>query len=164
MCPVYVNQSENVRLALELHRYSKTSKKKLIYYKKLFRLIGKPYNNSRKLYQTAKFGKKLKIKEKHPRNGNNLVEKLASKSQLSKINKRAKKLVYTPTINNGLEIYTPTSDQIYAEFFEAINRQEDTFYLVSLSPDHLLLPALNHNKTRRPKMSLLLPSMLPNGE
>lgn len=49
-------------------------------------------------------------------------------------------------------------------FFEAINRRDDTFYLVSFSGDHLLLPALSHNKTSRPKMSLMLPAVLSNGK
>lgn len=78
--------------------------------------------------------------------------------------KRNKKVMLPPSSTRELEIFKPPSEQSYAEFFEAINRQDDTFYLVSLSADHLLLPALNHNKTRRPKMSLLLPSLLQNGK
>ena len=52
----------------------------------------------------------------------------------------------------------------FNSFFEAINRRDDTFYLVSFSGDHLLLPALSHNKTSRPKMSLMLPAFLSNGK
>ncbi len=54
----------------------------------------------------------------------------------------------------------------YEAFFEAIDRRDDTFYVVSFSGDHLLLPASAHNQTSRPRMSLLLPSMtVPlNGE
>lgn len=70
---------------------------------------------------------------------------------------------YVQAITNGeLQVYSPTPEQLYSEFFEAINRQDDTFYVVSFSADHLLLPALHHNKTRRPKMSLIMPAMLPN--
>lgn len=65
---------------------------------------------------------------------------------------------------NELQIFSPSPEQMYAEFFEAINRKEDTFYVVSFNADHMLLPALHHNKTRRPKMSLILPSMIPNGK
>ena len=48
----------------------------------------------------------------------------------------------------------------FESFFEAIERRDDTFYVVSFSGDHLLLPAATHNATSaRPKMSLLLPSV-----
>lgn len=63
-----------------------------------------------------------------------------------------------------LQVFTPSHEQLYSDFFQAINRQDDTFYVVSFSNHHMLLPALHHNKTRRPKMSLIMPAMLPNGE
>ncbi|XP_043555933.1 cyclic AMP-dependent transcription factor ATF-6 alpha [Chiloscyllium plagiosum] len=53
--------------------------------------------------------------------------------------------------------YAP--DERYPNFFEAIRRRGDTFYLISFRRDHLLLPAISHNKTTRPKMSLVLPAM-----
>lgn len=68
-----------------------------------------------------------------------------------------------PVQNNEIQVFTPTPEQLYSDFFEAINRQDDTFYVVSFSDHHMLLPALHHNKTRRPKMSLIMPSMLPSG-
>lgn len=59
---------------------------------------------------------------------------------------------------NELQIYYAPHKN-YQDFFEAIHRRGDTFYVVSFRRDHLLLPATAHNKTRRPKMSLLLPAM-----
>ncbi|KAJ8377950.1 hypothetical protein AAFF_G00250130 [Aldrovandia affinis] len=50
----------------------------------------------------------------------------------------------------------------YNEFLDAIDRREDTFYVVSFRRDHLLLPAISHNKTTRPKMSLVMPAMSVN--
>jgi len=47
----------------------------------------------------------------------------------------------------------------FASFFEAIDRRDDTFYVVSFSGDHLLVPATNHSKATRPRMSLLLPAV-----
>ncbi|XP_034035544.1 cyclic AMP-dependent transcription factor ATF-6 alpha [Thalassophryne amazonica] len=47
----------------------------------------------------------------------------------------------------------------YTDFFDALNRRGDTFYIVSFRRDHLLLPATNHNKGRRPKMSVVLPAI-----
>ncbi|KAJ8376120.1 hypothetical protein SKAU_G00067000 [Synaphobranchus kaupii] len=45
------------------------------------------------------------------------------------------------------------------DFFDEIHRRGDTFYVVSFRRDHLLLPATNHNKRSRPKMSVVLPAM-----
>ncbi|XP_061635236.1 cyclic AMP-dependent transcription factor ATF-6 alpha isoform X3 [Phyllopteryx taeniolatus] len=47
----------------------------------------------------------------------------------------------------------------YSDFLAEINRRGDTFYVVSFRRDHLLLPATNHNKGSRPKMSVVLPAM-----
>ncbi|KPP73571.1 hypothetical protein Z043_107332 [Scleropages formosus] len=47
----------------------------------------------------------------------------------------------------------------YNDLFEEIRRRGDTFYVVSFRRDHLLLPATNHNKGSRPKMSVVLPAI-----
>ncbi|XP_046399219.1 cyclic AMP-dependent transcription factor ATF-6 alpha [Ischnura elegans] len=56
----------------------------------------------------------------------------------------------------------------YSALLEAIGRREDRFYVVSFSGDNLLLPAsaplLNSShQPPRPKMTLLLPAVMPNG-
>ncbi|XP_054977379.1 cyclic AMP-dependent transcription factor ATF-6 alpha [Sorex araneus] len=57
-----------------------------------------------------------------------------------------------------LQVYY-ASPRSYQDFFEAIRRRGDTFYVVSFRRDHLLLPATTHNKTSRPKMSIVLPAV-----
>lgn len=70
---------------------------------------------------------------------------------------------YTETVegkNSGSELqvyYAP--HHTYSDFFDELNRRGDTFYVVSFRRDHLLLPATNHNKGSRPKMSVVLPAM-----
>uniref|UniRef100_A0A146P5R9 Cyclic AMP-dependent transcription factor ATF-6 alpha n=1 Tax=Fundulus heteroclitus TaxID=8078 RepID=A0A146P5R9_FUNHE len=62
--------------------------------------------------------------------------------------------------NPGSELqiyYAP--QHTYSDFFDELNRRADTFYVVSFRRDHLLLPATNHNKGSRPKMSVVLPAM-----
>ncbi|XP_030429719.1 cyclic AMP-dependent transcription factor ATF-6 alpha isoform X3 [Gopherus evgoodei] len=59
---------------------------------------------------------------------------------------------------NELQMYY-ASLRNYQDFFEAIHRRGDTFYVVSFRRDHLLLPATTHSKTRRPKMSIVLPAI-----
>ncbi|XP_058264451.1 cyclic AMP-dependent transcription factor ATF-6 beta isoform X2 [Hemibagrus wyckioides] len=56
----------------------------------------------------------------------------------------------------------PGPEVSYSDFLDAIDRREDTFYVVSFRRDHLLLPAISHNKTTRPKMSLVMPAMAIN--
>ncbi|XP_059614363.1 cyclic AMP-dependent transcription factor ATF-6 alpha [Phlebotomus argentipes] len=61
---------------------------------------------------------------------------------------------------NQVQVFKPKEQSVkYAELFEEIRRRDDTFYVVSFHADHLMLPALAHNKTRRPRMSLLLPAV-----
>jgi len=64
---------------------------------------------------------------------------------------------------HSLGLYNSAPRNTFASFFEAIDRQDDTFYVVSFSGDHLLVPATNQTKSGRVRMSLLLPAVIsPN--
>ncbi|XP_060773308.1 cyclic AMP-dependent transcription factor ATF-6 alpha [Neoarius graeffei] len=60
--------------------------------------------------------------------------------------------------SNELQVYY-APHRTYSNFFDEINRRGDTFYVISFRRDHLLLPATNHNRGSRPKMSVVLPAM-----
>ncbi|XP_037554059.1 cyclic AMP-dependent transcription factor ATF-6 alpha isoform X2 [Nematolebias whitei] len=62
------------------------------------------------------------------------------------------------TPGSELQVYY-APQHTYSDFFDELNRRADTFYVVSFRRDHLLLPASNHNKGSRPKMSVVLPAM-----
>lgn len=152
MCPTpptigtpYFNQTESVRLAAELHRW-----------------IGKPYNTTIEEYFTAPAPKKTKkVKTKSKLRKLQVKEQKQAELSLYNLKRKQPEDFSTSGSVNELQLFEPTE---FAEFFAAINRKDDTFYVVSFSPDHLLLPALNHNKTRRPKMSLIFPAVLANGK
>lgn len=129
------------------------------------RWIRKPHNSSNHNNQyliKPKLSRIRKIKQKLKTNTNvDLDAPLLS--SVYKMGRHTNRIA-SEISSNELEVFSPSTEQIYAEFFEAINRKDDTFYVVSFNADHMLLPALHHNKTRRPKMSLILPSMLANGK
>uniref|UniRef100_A0A0K8S8Z8 BZIP domain-containing protein n=2 Tax=Lygus hesperus TaxID=30085 RepID=A0A0K8S8Z8_LYGHE len=53
---------------------------------------------------------------------------------------------------SALDFYRPP-------FPGALPRRDDTFYVFSFSSDHLLVPAVAHNNTLRPKMSFVIPTV-----
>jgi competence protein ComGC len=57
-----------------------------------------------------------------------------------------------------VQLFKARNDR-YDHFLDAINRRNDTFYVVSFRHDHLLLPATAHNKTMRPRMSVMMPAV-----
>ncbi|XP_002731971.1 cyclic AMP-dependent transcription factor ATF-6 alpha-like [Saccoglossus kowalevskii] len=59
----------------------------------------------------------------------------------------------------SLQVFDSLFERTYTNFLEALNRRDDTFYVVSFRKDHLLLPATAHNSTRRPKMTLIVPAI-----
>ncbi|KAL1490960.1 hypothetical protein ABEB36_011629 [Hypothenemus hampei] len=133
MCPASINQTESARLLLELERW-----------------IGKPEQPKPPMESSLKpINHKYKSRRK----------KLRLESSLAQLRRRDR---YDNEFKNEIQVFRPKVDQLYSEFYEAINRRDDTFYVVSFSEQHMLLPALYHNNTRRPKMSLLMPSVFPN--
>ncbi|CAF0902515.1 unnamed protein product, partial [Didymodactylos carnosus] len=63
--------------------------------------------------------------------------------------------------SNSLQPYN-RHDRNHDEFFRAINRKNDTVYIVSFKRDHLILPATVQNQTQRPKMTLVMPASMTN--
>lgn len=112
------------------------------------------------LAQTKQEQYKIK-KSRLKKNKFNTVDSNSVLSSVYKLGRKPKKYQQS---SNELQLFAPNIDHIYSDFFEAINRQDDTFYVVSFSADHMLLPALQYNKTTRPKMSLIMPSVISNSE
>ncbi|XP_056639585.1 cyclic AMP-dependent transcription factor ATF-6 alpha [Diorhabda sublineata] len=140
MCPATINQTESARLVLELERW-----------------IGKPVDLPAKLNIKSNAAVPVNTKKVHPKR-----KKYRLDSSVASYRRYKSEKPDYETSKNEIQVFSVTPDQMYSEFFEAINRQEDTFYVVSFTDQHMMLPALYHNKTRRPKMSLIMPSMLPN--
>ncbi|XP_058589407.1 cyclic AMP-dependent transcription factor ATF-6 beta isoform X5 [Neofelis nebulosa] len=107
--------------------------------------------------------------QRHQR-GRRKIPQRAQERQKSQLWKKSPPVKAVPTQTPGpperdsvgqLQLYRHP-DRSQPEFLDAIDRREDTFYVVSFRRDHLLLPAISHNKTSRPKMSLVMPAMAPN--
>lgn len=183
MCPV--NQTENIRLATELQRWIGD----LPEYFNLTKLLTKSNNEldltkmNEYLFSGANdiviksFYKQMKSARHYMRKlANGQQKRSDDKEKRSDVIKQRRKANENRSIKKSSEywsgtgsidekrvqIYNPDYNNAmkYAAFFEEIHRQDDTFYVLSFRGDHLLLPALAHNKTFRPKMSLMLPAFV----
>ncbi|XP_061098254.1 cyclic AMP-dependent transcription factor ATF-6 alpha-like [Conger conger] len=87
-----------------------------------------------------------------------MLKSLGKKSEVSEVATVQYTDITEKNSASELQVYY-TRHGSYRDFFEEIQRRGDTFYVVSFRRDHLLLPATNHSKGSRPKMSLVLPAM-----
>lgn len=169
MCPVPVNQTESIRLASELQRWigdlpeyfnlTKTKSKQDLDLTEINNFLLSSFYKQMKGAQAQK-----RVSDTPKRLDDaklNYKPHKSTKQNHFQVDNKPKPVVANDIeINKKLEVYSPVLNHAvkYAEFFKQIHRQDDTFYVVSFSGDHLLLPALAHNKTFRPKMALMLPA------
>lgn len=170
ICPLFINQTESIRLDSELRRWigsepDSPSDSPPTFYSKHdngFR------NNAT---QNDEFSKEKPLLDEAARTATHItalpqmlpdVDK-SSKDKRRKLRRktfghRASKK--SPSASNEVEVYgvrSPLYD--YTAFLDSFQRRDDTFYVVSFSGDHILLPAQAHNTSSRPKMSLVLPAV-----
>lgn len=157
--PQYLNQTENIRLATDLRRWIREPEYHNVT-KQNFDSNFEAFNND---IMDPMSKKLLSMYENSRENYWKSLKRNLKKKKLKVNSKRAEKV--DGKLTTKVQLYNPNDNAIkYAEFFEEIAKREDTFYVVSFSPDHLLLPAAFYNKSNRPKMSLMLPTFKNNGE
>ncbi len=59
-----------------------------------------------------------------------------------------------------VSLYDNQQNTRYENFAKTVRTRNDTFYFISFRRDFAILPALAQNKTQRPRISLLIPTLL----
>ncbi|KAK9499049.1 hypothetical protein O3M35_003564 [Rhynocoris fuscipes] len=121
-CPVYINQTESLRLEKELRQWIAVDEKR-----------GRYRNSTRRT-------KSSPLKQL-------ILQNYQNKKMKTKM---AQRILRKPL--SAVEIYQPS-------FPGSVPRRDDTFYVFSFSSDHLLIPAVTHNNTLRPRMSFVIPTV-----
>lgn len=159
VCPIYINQSELIRLDRELRRWIDgesdrdnwttmttvaSTKTKLITESKSLNKFSSSFEEEEEEDEEVK--RKVYIpRHKKTKGMHKIID------------------IHTTSNNNAVEVFSPILSE-HASLFEALGRKDDTFYVVWFSGEHLLLPASRKNNTARPKMSLVLPAVSINGK
>ncbi|XP_062545576.1 cyclic AMP-dependent transcription factor ATF-6 alpha [Armigeres subalbatus] len=168
VCPFYVNQTENIRLASELRRWIGENGYKNLTdrdgddmsinsFSEMFALKDTIDSMYRQMKDISSQMESFQKRSKSQAGNRKRLQVKGKKVRELEIYQKQK-----ARKESDLAFYYSGFGKKYAKFFEEIGRRDDTFYLVSFSGEHLLLPALAYNKTNRPKMSLMLPAMVDN--
>lgn len=145
-CPIHINQTESMRIDSDLRKWIGADKQRAIA-DNITGLRSKVDSNKKKIDITL--SKLLR--------GTRTRQLYGEYSDLSSdISSSSDEEIEFFGLRN--ELLLDDSDPLY----RAMDRQRDTFYFVSFSEDHIVLPAITHNITISPKMSLLLPSTIIN--
>lgn len=148
MCPTFINVSESKRIDSELRNWIEPKNLKLL------------NDNLSMVYVEPPI---LSTTIEHSKHNEYFVNKGIKLEKSQKKNFKKKKNV--PSNNDFIGIFAQMKLDSKESLFDSIERQDDTFYVVSFSGDHLLLPASHNasNTTLRPKMSLVFPTLSSNG-
>ncbi|XP_050424739.1 cyclic AMP-dependent transcription factor ATF-6 alpha isoform X2 [Adelges cooleyi] len=148
MCPMYINVSESKRIDSELRKWIEPRNINLDKDDITVVQIDSNMLNS----NTKNINQNKTVKSK---------DKKKEKSHNPNLKKQRDSLFK----NSFIEMFGQLKFDAKESLFDSIERQEDTFYVVSFSGDHLLLPASHNvsNTTHRPKMSLVFPALTSNG-
>ncbi|KAL0850436.1 hypothetical protein ABMA28_012240 [Loxostege sticticalis] len=173
-----INHTESIRIAGELNRWIGGGKT-LNWTNGASRVKRRVYLNKEKInggfLETYKLFNRL--------NEDNLVEfpstkgqarNMREKSRLRRL-RRSKDLdfeesavidyetLYSKPRRKSVNDFTMDDLSEWTDLLQALQRRDDTFYVVGVGKgEHLLLPAVSHNVTRPPRMALILPARTGN--
>ncbi|XP_050538634.1 cyclic AMP-dependent transcription factor ATF-6 alpha isoform X2 [Daktulosphaira vitifoliae] len=146
MCPMYINISESIRIDHELRKWIDPNNLEIL-----------NDNLSRGLSPMSKY---LNTNIYNINKSETVdVRNIKKRKSFFKTNlKKRRDILYK---NNFDGMFSQLKLDAKESLFHSIERQEDTFYVVSFSGDHLLLPASHNvsNTTHQPKMSLVFPAL-----
>ncbi|KAL3870811.1 hypothetical protein ACJMK2_038851 [Sinanodonta woodiana] len=135
-CPTYFNKTESMRLAEQLAGWMTRHEEEK--------------TKEQKIKHVRKQSKQKQIKPI-----STLKAALRNEFDLTeKRHIRSARASYHVQLYNGAETGR--------EFLKAIHHRNDTFYVLSFDRDYYLVPAVSHNKTTRPRMSLVMPAVALN--
>ncbi|XP_034235080.1 cyclic AMP-dependent transcription factor ATF-6 alpha isoform X2 [Thrips palmi] len=168
ICPLYINQTESIRLDSELRRWIGSDPEHPYDQTQQEALKSKHFDNNKnrpnyKLSETSQeqsvgaASNMAAMPSTETKFDNGFKDKRTKLRRKSLANRASKK---SANAINEVEVYgvrPPLYD--YTAFLDSFQRRDDTFYVVSFSGDHILLPAQAHNTSSRPKMSLVLPAV-----
>ncbi|KAK0179412.1 hypothetical protein PV327_005168 [Microctonus hyperodae] len=149
MCPMYINQTESIRLDYELRRWIVDNSHR----DNWTELVNKQESNESKNDPKDSIKNKSILSELVLPKPTQVVKKFNDKLKvLSKEHESKSTINSVASANNeALEVFS---------FFDALRRRDDTFYVVWFSGEHLLWPASRqNNNTARPRMSLVFPAV-----
>ncbi|RZF37968.1 hypothetical protein LSTR_LSTR005468 [Laodelphax striatellus] len=147
-CPLHINQTESLRLNSELRRWIGVEENG----------FASSEEERASSLEVNRMEQKLKELMLPPNPTLVAPQPPVNKSNSNLPSPKRKIRKQKKVVEHELQLLSSAQAQ-RAGLLEAIRRRDDTFYVVSFSSDHLLLPAIAHNNTLRPKMSLILPAI-----